>query len=67
MDLDVPEGVDAAMLDALVARWGQGVRFAFTDVPDVVVGMAHGHALAVSADDVIAAMMLTADTIKDAP
>jgi len=63
----VPESIDAATLDALVARWGQSVRYAVADVPGVAVGMAHAHALPVSADSVIAAMMLTADTIKATP
>lgn len=53
-------------LDALVIRWGQSVRYVFGDVEGVTVGMAHAHTLPVSADDVIAAMLLTADTINGA-
>lgn len=63
----MPAALPLADLEVLVARWGQSVRFSLGVVEGVAVGMAHAHALPVSADSVIAAMMLTADTINGAP
>ena len=64
VDLDVPEDVTAADLDALVARWGQSIRHAVADgAPSVNVGAARGHALALTSDNILAALALAREVI----
>ena len=60
----MPEDVTAADLDALVARWGQSIRYALADgAPSVNVGAARGHALALTSDNIIAALTLAHATL----
>ena len=64
VDLEAPEGIATADLDALVARWGQSVRHAIADgAPDTTVGMVRGHVLAISSDNILAALTLAHATL----
>lgn len=66
VDFDAPEGVTREALDALVARWGQQVRFALAD-EDVSVGMVRGHALPLPSEHVLAALALASATLSEKP
>ncbi len=61
----MPEGVGAAMLDALVARWGQTIRYALADgASDANVGSVRGHVLALTSDDIVAALTIAHATLS---
>lgn len=58
VDFALDDDRAAGLLDALLARWGQSVRYSITNTePRVTTGAVRGHVLNTTSDAVLAAMV----------